>query len=107
MDFPSFVLKVNLIFIDWQVKQQDPIGFGLNRNKLYLDLLKDCEYKYREVINPKTSLTQALYICKYQNCNMKFTRAWNLLNHARMHQGMKPYACLLCPVSFTQKGNLK
>mmetsp|Transcript_25731 Transcript_25731/g.22834 ORF Transcript_25731/g.22834 Transcript_25731/m.22834 type:complete len:85 (+) Transcript_25731:151-405(+) len=34
-------------------------------------------------------------------------RTWNLLDHIRMHYGIKPYQCNFCSRSFTQKGNMR
>lgn len=32
---------------------------------------------------------------------------WNMLDHARMHKGVKPYSCPYCGKRFTQKGNMR
>lgn len=32
---------------------------------------------------------------------------WNMLDHARMHKGVKPYKCPHCSKTFTQKGNMR
>ena len=48
-----------------------------------------------------------IYVCKFEECNKKFTRTWNFLDHARTHKGIKPYKCQWCVKRFTQKGNLK
>lgn len=47
------------------------------------------------------------YICTHDGCGKEFSKTWNLLDHARMHEGIKPYSCDLCDKSFTQKGNLR
>lgn len=49
---------------------------------------------------------RAAYVCRHNNCGKEFTKTWNLQDHLRMHQGIKPYACTQCNRRFTQKGNL-
>ena len=31
--------------------------------------------------------------CKYSGCSKQFIKAWNFLDHARMHLGEKPFSC--------------
>lgn len=57
--------------------------------------------------DPTNNKFKVYYICKYNGCDKEFTKTWNLLDHVRMHEGIKPYKCSLCRKSFTQKGNLK
>lgn len=45
-------------------------------------------------------------ICGYEGCDREFTKAWNFLDHARMHTGERPYECEICQSKFTQRGNL-
>lgn len=33
--------------------------------------------------------------CTYPNCSKEFIKAWNFLDHARMHLGEKPFQCNL------------
>ncbi|CAI2370981.1 unnamed protein product [Moneuplotes crassus] len=44
--------------------------------------------------------------CEFRNCNRKFRKAWNFIDHARMHLNQRPYQCKICRRRFTQKGNL-
>lgn len=59
-------------------------------------------YKY----NNETCRNRRSLICDFPGCGMKFSKSWNLLDHARTHTGERPYACSLCDMKFTQKGNL-
>lgn len=48
-----------------------------------------------------------MYKWKYEGCSKILPKPWNLLDHVRMHYGIKPYICEYCGNGFTQKGNLK
>jgi len=80
---------------------------GFSRNCAYLSSLKDYNYEYTPTINNSTGRGQAIFKCTETGCEKIFTRAWNMLNHARLHKGIKPYDCRICHRNFTQKGNLK
>lgn len=75
--------------------------------RFYDTLLKDVEYDYIERENELTGNIMSIYRCRYQDCTREFNRAWNLLNHANMHKGCRPFPCQIWDHSFTQKGNLK
>lgn len=80
---------------------------GMSKDQLYDYMLKP--YKYQKIleVSPMTQKPRLAYICKYDGCGKKYTKIWNLLDHVRMHEGIKPFKCPHCPKSFTQKGNLK
>jgi len=48
-----------------------------------------------------------IYVWEFNSCHKKFTRTWNLLDHARTHKGIKPYECQYWKRRYTQKGNLR
>lgn len=100
---------MNNIMIDKASEHMNVHGLdGCNsRDSVYLNLLKDYEYKVTTEKDAYTKGKIQAYKCLYNKCGKTFTRAWNLLNHARMHQGVKPFACQICHKSFTQRGNLK
>ena len=54
----------------------------------------------------KSGRTHSVYYCNYKGCNKEFLRTCNLLDHCRMHNGVKPNLCEVCGKSFTQKSNL-
>lgn len=79
----------------------------VSKSDMNLELLKDYEYTTEEKVPAGEDKPVTVYICKYKNCNKEFTRTWNILDHARMHKGVKPYQCNYCMKTFTQKGNLR
>lgn len=79
----------------------------ISKSDMNLELLKDFEYITEERTNEADGKPSTVYICRYNNCNKEFTRTWNILDHARMHKGVKPFHCNFCNKGFTQKGNLK
>ncbi|CAI2384580.1 unnamed protein product [Moneuplotes crassus] len=84
--------------------KQDP---DISKAQIYENLLKPFKHEKKMVTTPLTGRETTLYVCKYGDCNKAYTKIWNLVDHARMHEGIKPYSCRICHQSFTQKGNLK
>ncbi|CAI2387253.1 unnamed protein product [Moneuplotes crassus] len=77
----------------------------LTKNDINLELLKDFEYKTK-TRRTKSGKEQTVYICAKNGCNKEFLRTCNLLDHCRMHNGIKPNECSYCKKTFTQKSNL-
>ena len=76
-------------------------------SNLDIEVLKECLYSLRYDNVGMTSRKRRVILCGYENCGKEFVKAWNFLDHFRMHQGVRPYVCEICDKSFTQKGNLK
>ena len=78
-----------------------------NKEEMYLRLL--IGYKYETVtyydVTREKEITE--YKWGYENCGKLLQKPWNLLDHVRMHEGVKPYLCQWWGKGFTQKGNLK
>ncbi|CAI2386639.1 unnamed protein product [Moneuplotes crassus] len=72
-----------------------------------LEILKECEYSLRYDPVGNTTRTRRIVICEFESCKKEFIKAWNFLDHYRMHQGVRPFVCSVCSKNFTQKGNLK
>lgn len=80
---------------------------NLSKDEMYDEMLKS--YQYQKVIemDEVTHKQKISYVCKYGEWNKVYTKIWNLLDHVRMHEGIRPFKCKFWPKSFTQKGNLK
>ena len=65
---------------------------NLTKSKANVKLLKDYNCKVEKRRNDKGGVT-TVYICKYSGCNREFTRTWSILDHVRMHEGVRPYKC--------------
>lgn len=68
----------------------------LCKDDMYYHLLKPYKYTRFSEFDEKEQKEKYTYECKYEECNKVFTKAWNLLDHVRMHEGIKPYQCELC-----------
>ena len=79
----------------------------LCKDDMYYHLLKPYKYTRHSEFNEKEQKEVFTYQCKYENCNKMFAKAWNLLDHVRMHEGIKPYQCEFCKRCFTQKCNFR
>ena len=69
--------------------------------------LENFPYDYEYQKNSANGKLVIVYICKFDGWGKEFLRTWNLLDHVRMHQGVKPHTCPHCSKTFTQKGNLR
>lgn len=79
----------------------------LDKDEMYYYLLKP--YKCHRIndfdeFQQKNNYT---YVCRYDGCDKRFTKAWNALDHVRMHESIRPYRCMQCGKAFTQKCNYK
>ena len=80
---------------------------NMPRDQMYKELLRP--YKYRTVAVPdeENKKDKELYYWGYDDWTKHFSKVWNLVDHLRMHEGLRPYYCETCDKFFTQKGNLK
>lgn len=77
-----------------------------SKNDINLQLLKGFKYETDTRRTP-TGRPQTVYICGHEDCRKEFLRTCNLLDHMRMHEGIKPNNCEYCGKGFTQKSNLR
>lgn len=79
----------------------------ISKNDINLELLKEFAYDIKQVHSDEDEGMITVYICKHPGCDKEFKRTWNMLDHARTHKGVRPFACPYCPRRFIQKGNLR
>ena len=79
----------------------------ITKEEIYEELLKP--FRYEKVMEWSEAQHRywVSYTCKSSGWNKHFKKIWNMLDHMRMHEGIKPFVCELWKKSFTQKGNLK
>ena len=80
---------------------------NISKEEIYEKLLKPFRHEKVKIWDQALGRFKISYICKYDECNKEFTKTWNLLDHVRMHEGIKPFVCKIWDKTFTQKGNLK
>lgn len=85
-------------------REEDP---SISKQEIYEKLLKPFRHEKLLKFDPEAGRKRIFYYCRYEGCDKEFTKTWNLLDHVRMHEGIRPYKCNLCTKTFTQKGNLK
>ena len=79
----------------------------ITKEEIYEQLLKPYRHEKVRIWDKENNKFKILYICKYDGWNKEFNKTWNLLDHVRMHEGIKPHKCKIWGKTFTQKGNLK
>mmetsp|Transcript_23931 Transcript_23931/g.27559 ORF Transcript_23931/g.27559 Transcript_23931/m.27559 type:complete len:199 (-) Transcript_23931:212-808(-) len=75
----------------------------LSKEAMYDMLLQPYKHEKlveRDELNQKATIS---YVCKYPGCDRLFTKGWNILDHIRMHEGLRPFQCEFCERAFTQK----
>ena len=85
-------------------KESNP---DISKEEIYEELLKPFRHEKVKIWDQSLDRFKISYVCKYEECNKEFTKTWNLLDHVRMHEGIKPFVCQIWNKTFTQKGNLK
>ncbi|CAI2366042.1 unnamed protein product [Moneuplotes crassus] len=100
----EFVYYENLEQVRNILKYQFP---GMTKDSMYKELLRPYRHKVVSVGDIVSGSFKQVYQCGYSNCTKQFSKTWNLVDHLRMHEGIKPYKCHICYKLFTQKGNLQ
>mmetsp|Transcript_18167 Transcript_18167/g.16071 ORF Transcript_18167/g.16071 Transcript_18167/m.16071 type:complete len:203 (+) Transcript_18167:38-646(+) len=87
------------------ISQSEKRLSNLSKSKMNMKLLKDYNCSVEKKRNTKGGIT-TVYTCQYNKCYKEFTRTWSILDHVRMHEGIRPYICNYCNRTYTQKGNM-
>lgn len=72
-----------------------------------LYILKGYKYDISYIPSKGPRRRKRIIHCGFAGWTKQFIKAWNFLDHARMHTGEKPFEWKVCSTKFTQKGNLK
>ena len=72
------------------VKSQET---DLTKTEIYEKLLQPFKHSIKKVPTSKEGKFKTIYVCEYEGCGKDYTKIWNLLDHVRMHEGIKPYEC--------------
>ena len=76
---------------------------NITKEEIYEKLLMPFNHEKVKTWDNDHTKFKITYICKYDGCNKEFDKTWNMLDHVRMHEGIRPYPCKICGSSFTQK----
>lgn len=90
-----------------RTSKDSKLSYSESKEEMYFQLLAGYKYSTITTYDPNKSKDVIEYKCGYQGCGKVLQKPWNLLDHVRMHEGVKPYKCQWCGKGFTQKGNLK
>lgn len=72
-----------------------------------IEILKSYQYEIEAIYDQDNEKSRKMYKCKHGDWDRSFTIIWNLLDHVRMHNGVKPHICTTCGKRFTQMGNFR
>ncbi|CAI2360372.1 unnamed protein product [Moneuplotes crassus] len=102
--------KCSGVYCTCGLSEEDAYLANYMFKKNNVKFMEELQHFHYEICEKSTEVTKKKvfeFKCKFNgNCNMRFERAWNLLDHCRMHYGIKPFQCEECGRSFTQRGNL-
>ena len=68
--------------------------------------LKMHPWDIQQSYNSDTKRINKVLTCLYDGCGKKFTKTWNIIDHFKVHTGLKPFSCKSWLREFSQKGNL-
>lgn len=86
----KFIYYENLEDVRRSLGQKYP---NMSKTQMYRELLKPYKHKVIEIVDIETGQSKEEYICAYGTCKKRFNKTWNLVDHLRMHEGIRPYKC--------------
>ena len=103
----NYILILYLYRIRKPRVYQQPLGSRVTRkNMKHFRELSKYDYFVENKIESITGREYTAFVCGHPSgCRKEFDRPWNLLDHVRTHNGVRPHACPFCSLSFVQKGN--
>ena len=67
---------------------------NLRQNEdVYYRLLDNYTYEKIASYDTNKECEIVVFRCKFPDCNKILDKPWNLLDHVRMHEGVKPHQC--------------
>ena len=63
-------------------------------------------YYKKKVLNEETQRLNTVLICGEPACRREFNKKCNLIDHLRIHSGLKPHMCPICRKGFKQRAQL-
>ena len=100
----EFVYYENLEEVRKVLRRRFP---GMSKDSMYKELLKPYRHQIVDFLDSSTHTMKQIYQWGYEGWIKQFNKTWNLVDHLRMHEGIKPYKCHIWEKFFTQKGNLQ
>lgn len=79
----------------------------MTKSEVNLTILENYDYEIVEKQNPANGHKCTIFRWTYKDCRKEMETTWNMLDHARMHKGIKPFVCQYWHKRFTQKGNMR
>ena len=76
------------------------------KDELYKVLLGSYQYTKISKFDSLSRRRETYYVCQFGEWRKEFLKAWNILDHARSHEGIRPFTWEKWGKSFTQKCNL-
>ena len=75
----------------------------ITKEEMYDRILARFKHEKAKIWNDNHTKFKIIYICKYGDWCKVFDKIWNMIDHVRMHENIKPYTCKIWGSSFTQK----